>query len=102
MVRRAAGRALVIGVFLALCVLTLGGASAGTSAEWPTYAGTNASLRYSTLDQINRNTVGRLRVAWQQQATPVELQQGRPAPPALTNYQNTPLMIGNLLYISSG
>ena len=32
--------------------------------EWPAYAGTYASAKYSPLDQITRDNVGKLEVAW--------------------------------------
>src|SRR5262249_14839217 len=70
--------------------------------EWPAYGATNASHRYSPLDQINKDTVAKLRIAWRQSATPTELREGRPAPSAIPNYQNTPIMVGGLLYVSSG
>jgi alcohol dehydrogenase (cytochrome c) len=38
--------------------------------NWLTYAGSYKSQRYSALDQINRQTVSRLRVAWAYQMRP--------------------------------
>jgi quinoprotein glucose dehydrogenase len=70
-------------------------------AEWRAYAGTNTSAKYSPLDQIDKNTVRNLRIAWRQSATPVEARRGANAP-APTNYQSTPLMAGGLLYMSAG
>jgi quinoprotein glucose dehydrogenase len=32
--------------------------------DWPAYLGDNASTQYSTLDQINKNNVAQLKVAW--------------------------------------
>ena len=40
------------------------GAAAGESADWPTYLGDAASSHYSNLEQINRDNVARLEVAW--------------------------------------
>ena len=54
------------------------GTAAG--AEWRAYAGTTASTKYSPLDQINRNTVKNLRIAWRQSVTPVEVREGANAP----------------------
>ena len=87
---------------LAVTVVAPAGQSPMPDAEWPAYARTNASTRYSPLDQINKSTVGKLQIAWRQSATPTPVRQGRPAPPALPNYQNTPVMVGSLLYISTG
>ena len=35
-----------------------------THSSWSDYAGGSDSAQYSALDQINRSTVGKLRVAW--------------------------------------
>src|SRR5437870_11892923 len=70
-------------------------------AECRAYAGTTASTKYSPLDQINRNTVKNLRIAWRQSVTPVEVREGANAP-APTNYQHTPLMVGGLVYMITG
>ena len=75
------------------------GTAAG--AEWRAYAGTTASTKYSPLDQINRNTVKNLRIAWRQSVTPVDVREGANAP-APTNYQHTPLMVGGLVYMITG
>src|SRR5438034_8701347 len=70
-------------------------------AEWRAYAGTTASTKYSPLDQINRNTVRSLRIAWRQSVTPVEVRAGANAP-APTNYEHTRLMVGGLVYMITG
>lgn len=70
-------------------------------ADWQAYAGTNASTKYSPLDQINKSTVRNLRIVWRQSATPVEVRGGADAP-APTNYQHAPLIVGGLLYMSTG
>ena len=36
----------------------------GTSQDWPVHSGDKAGTRYSPLDQINRNNVEKLEVAW--------------------------------------
>ena len=38
--------------------------SAGKNVEWPVYWGDNRSAKYSPLDQINRDNVKDLRIAW--------------------------------------
>ncbi|MGA2136050.1 MAG: PQQ-binding-like beta-propeller repeat protein [Bryobacteraceae bacterium] len=48
-----------------LMVFLLGAAfGAGADREWPVYGGGPGSTRYSSLDQINRDNVARLAVAW--------------------------------------
>ncbi len=69
--------------------------------EWRTFGGDYASTRYAPLDQINKDTVKNLRVAWRQSLTPAEVRAGgAPAPPI--NNQTTPIMVGGLVYFSTG
>ena len=77
--------------------------SAAADGEWRAWAADKASTRYSPLDQINRETVKDLKIAWRQSANPDGLKQVIPnLRPAPTNYQNTPLMAGGLVYMSTG
>ena len=76
---------------------------ADRAGEWRAWAADPGSTRYSSLDQINASTVGRLRIAWRQSATPDAVKAGLTnvfPPPG--NYQHTPLMVGGLLYMSTG
>ena len=57
--------------------------------------------RYSPLDQINKDTVKGLRIAWRQSAMPLPVQQARPDAAAPRAYQHTPLKVGGLLYMST-
>ena len=54
------------------------------------------------LDQINKDTVKNVRVAWTQSGVPAELKAAYPDAAAPTNWQNTPIMVDGLLYMSSG
>ncbi len=84
---------------LATVVLAPGCASDDPSiAEWPVYGGDQAATKYSPLADINRDTVHRLQVAWEWQPNEVlHAEYGtRPG-----KFQNTPLMIDNVLYVST-
>src|SRR5215470_14578845 len=84
-------------------VWTLGAAGKDTkNHDWPAYSGDKASTKYSTLDQINKDTVKNLAVAWKQSAVPAELKGMFPDAQGPTNWQNTPVMVDGLLYMSSG
>ena len=72
------------------------------NTEWRSYAGTNASAKYSPLDQINKDNVRSLKIAWRQSAMPMEIRRGRSTVGIPTNYQTTPLMAGGLLYMTAG
>ena len=90
---------------LALAAWTVGGRAADKSEknrDWPAYAGDKASTKYSSLDQINERTIKDLRVAWRQPGVPDELKPLFPTAQGPTNWENTPVMAGGLLYMSSG
>jgi quinoprotein glucose dehydrogenase len=75
------------------------------SGEWRSWGADQAATRYSPLDQINTRTVKDLKVAWRQSAIPDEVKATAPDLPNLRaagNFQNTPLMVGGLLYMSTG
>src|SRR5262245_4427765 len=66
--------------------------------EWPFYGGDQAGTKYSAAADINRETVSRLDVAWTWKPDEKPLAEYRTQPGA---FQNTPLMIDNVLYIST-
>ena len=68
------------------------GADAG---EWRHYGGDLGSTKYSPLDQINRDNVADLQVAWRWRTDNF----GRRLD---LNYQATPLMVGGVLYTTAG
>src|SRR5580692_5855320 len=51
-------------LLIALCTVTTVAADKKPAHEWPVYGGTTRNDHYSTLAQINRQNVKRLRVAW--------------------------------------
>jgi quinoprotein glucose dehydrogenase len=63
--------------------------------EWKTYGGDLASMRYSPLDQINKDTFSKLRIAWRFNTNAFG-----PRPDSL--YSATPLMVGGVLYTTAG
>jgi quinoprotein glucose dehydrogenase len=85
-------------------VLVLGATlrSADPDGEWRAWAADKAATRYSPLDQINRNTVKNLTIVWRQSGSPEELKATANYRLAPSNYEHTPLMIGGLLYVSTG
>ena len=88
-------------VLTVLSVLWVPDGAAGQSGEWRAYAADAASTKYSPLDQIDRDNVEDLQVVWRQSTIPDAVRQGNQlrAPIAV---QNTPLMVGRLLYVSTG
>jgi glucose dehydrogenase len=94
-------RRLISPFFLALCTLScssLALAQTGTGVDqgdWPYYHGSETSLRYSPLDQINADNVANLEVAWRFSTKNF-------GPP--TDYVNpsTPLEVDGVLYANIG
>ena len=74
------------------------GAAAG---EWRAYAADKAGSKYTPLDQITKDNVADLRIAWRQSTIPDAVRNGNTVP-APRRSQNTPLMVGGLLYVSTG
>src|SRR5262245_60683243 len=63
--------------------------------EWTAWGGDNMKQKYSPLDQINKDNVKNLRIAWRWKG---ENQGMRPQ----NNWESTALMAGGVLYITAG
>jgi glucose dehydrogenase len=46
--------------------------------DWPAYSADKGGTKYSPLDQINKDTVGKLQIAWRQSGVPAELKAAYP------------------------
>ena len=66
-----------------------------TGGEWRYYGAEAGSTKYSPLDQINRENVKDLKIAWRWKSDNLG---PRPDP----NLQSTPLMVGGVLYTTAG
>ena len=93
---------MVLAAASAIAALAVVRGAGGARGDWPSYAGTNASLKYAALDQIDKDTVKNLRIAWRQSAMPPEVRRGRATVSVPTNYQVTPLMVDGLLFAPAG
>jgi quinoprotein glucose dehydrogenase len=76
-------------------------AAKGPVGEWRAYGADKAGTKYSPLDEINRDTIGNLRIAWRRSSMPEELLADFPNTAGARNFQHTPLLIDGLLYMSS-
>ncbi len=88
-------RALALASALAWAGTPLSGQSGARNGEWRYYGGDAGSTKYSALDQINRDTVKDLRIAWRWKT-----ENFGPRPDY--NYEVTPLMVGGVLYATAG
>lgn len=74
---------------------------AADNSGWQYYAGDNGSTRYSSLAQINKTNVNRLRIAWRQPFIGPEIRAANPSLRLLNNYATTPIYVNGVLYASS-
>src|SRR2546423_5347709 len=74
---------------------------AAPSGEWRAYASDKGGSRYSPLDQINRTTVKNLKIAWRQSILPPEMREAGTNPTIPNVSQNTALMVGGRLFVST-
>ncbi len=84
----------IIGVLLCAS-LPLAAQNGAKNGEWRSYAAEPGSTKYSPLDQINRDNVKNLRIAWRFKTD--NLGQ-RPD----FNMQSTPIVIGETMYVQAG
>jgi quinoprotein glucose dehydrogenase len=68
--------------------------------EWRNYGGDSRSLKYSPLDQINKDNAGKLQVAWTWESPDIPLQKQNRMLGSF-GYSASPIMIGGVLYIST-
>ena len=87
-------------VFLiaALCLMEFAAALAGEpeqTAAWPGVGNDPGCMRYSQLDQINRDTVKRLKPAWTFHTRELEGRAGK-------TIECTPIVIDGVMYLTTG
>ena len=76
--------------------------AANTAAgDWRYYSGDAGSSKYSSLDQINRSNVSRLKIAWKHPGLDPELKANVRGLTAGNYYRATPLAIGGRLYVQN-
>ena len=84
-----------LAVLAIVAALPLAAQSGTTKGEWRFYAGDAGSTRYAPLDQVNKETVRDLRIAWRWKTENF-------GPRPEFNYEATPLMVGGVLYTTAG
>jgi quinoprotein glucose dehydrogenase len=91
---------LLLALFVASVVWPIPGKgqqnTAPAAGQWRAYGATEGSTRYSPLDQITRDTVKNLQVAWSWKFD----NYGTPAETVTT--ETTPLMVNGVLYFTAG
>jgi quinoprotein glucose dehydrogenase len=67
-------------------------------SEWRYFGGDKGFTRYSALDQINRNNVKNLRIAWRRSAVSDKIMQAFPELRVNNYLRSTPIMVDGVLY----
>ncbi|MFL2433970.1 MAG: pyrroloquinoline quinone-dependent dehydrogenase [Vicinamibacterales bacterium] len=87
---------------IVLVFSTSGSAQQGTTGEWHVHGGDAGYTRYSSLDQINTDTVGDLDIAWRRSSVDASLMQQWPDLQYSNQLRSTPIMVDGILYASNG
>jgi quinoprotein glucose dehydrogenase len=90
------GAAVALGTALTVAQRGAGG------GEWSRYGSDAGSTRYAPLDQINKDNVSQLRIAWRRPAVDPSISSKDPDFAYSGNFRATPLMIGGVLYSPNG
>jgi quinoprotein glucose dehydrogenase len=94
-------RASAAALIVALCALTVQ-TQGDRASTWSYYGGDRRATRYSPLDQITRENVNHLRVAWRRPAIDPQLKQAFPDLSPSNYFRSTPIIIGSTLYAPDG
>ncbi|HVQ16120.1 MAG TPA: hypothetical protein VMS40_21110, partial [Vicinamibacterales bacterium] len=89
-------------VFAAAVIAVAGSQTRDSRTEWRYYGGDKGFTRYSALDQINRDNVKNLRIAWRRPAVSDRLMQAFPDIRPNAYLRATPIMIDGVLYTQDG
>ena len=73
-----------------------------TDGQWRFYSGDPGSTKYAPLDQINKDNVENLRLAWRRPAVDQSILSKAPDLSYGNNFRATPLMIDGVLYSPNG
>jgi quinoprotein glucose dehydrogenase len=97
---------LLVALTLSACAQQIPGSSIDSiptlaRGEWPTYAGTYGSARYSPLEQINAGNVANLTIAWRWTSPDHAVRAANVGIDPSVVHQGTPIMVNGVLYTST-
>src|SRR4051794_17062192 len=92
---RTASAALPVAAAVLYASMLVSGQAGSKNGEWPHVGADLGNSKYSPLDQINRDNVKTLRVAWRWKADNY-------GPRTDGNFEATPLMVNGVLYTTAG
>jgi quinoprotein glucose dehydrogenase len=91
-----------IGVALLMGVAVAWAQQGARGGEWTRYGADAGTTKYAPLDQIGKQNVSHLRIAWQRPAVDPSITTRVPDLSYSGNYRATPVMIGGVLYSPNG
>src|SRR3954469_7499401 len=96
------GRHVGVAVGLILLGTAFGAAQQGARAgSWPRVGGDQGVTRYAPLDQITRNNVAQLRIAWRRPTVDVSISSRLPSA-TFGSLRSSPVMVDGVLYSPNG
>jgi quinoprotein glucose dehydrogenase len=95
-------RRILVGVVVVLATVFAAAQQGSRGGEWTSYSGDPGSTKYAPLDQITRDNVTRLKVAWQRASVDPNISSRAANFSSSNNFRATPLMIGGVLYSPNG
>jgi quinoprotein glucose dehydrogenase len=78
-----------------LAAMPLGAQTGAKNGEWPSYGADNGNTKYSPLNQINASNFNTLKLAWRFHTENL-------GPKPEYNMEDTPLMVGGVVYTTAG
>src|SRR5262249_41100138 len=72
------------------------------AGEWRFYSADNRSTKYSAADQINKDNVANLRVAWRRPQIDPAILSANPGLRISNRFTASPIMVGGVLYAPDG
>src|SRR5262245_25040807 len=95
-------RTILLATLVVFTTTLTAGQQGARGGEWNRYSGDPGGTKYAPLDQISKDNVARLRVAWRRPAVEPTLSASVPEFSFSNNFRATPLMIDGVLYSPNG
>ena len=92
----------IVGLLVGGNVASLRAQRGATAGQWTVYGGDLGATKYSPLDQITKENVGELRIAWERPAVDQSILDRVPDLSYGGRFTSTPLMIDGVLYTTNG
>jgi len=88
----------LVGAAFLMAAVSVAAQRGANRGEWTRYGGDSGATRYAPLDQIRKDNIARLRVAWERPGVDARISAKAPDLTYGGNFRATPLLIGGVLY----